>query len=71
MTFHEQFKRLLKHQNKSQLAHHIGVTRDSVTKWSNGTNVPNVKNLVKVCKYLYKDKWTLLYLELSILLAEQ
>lgn len=69
MTFHEQLKRILKSHNKTQLAYHCGVTRDSVTKWCSGKTEPNVRNLVRMCKYLYGEKWALLYLELSDLLA--
>jgi transcriptional regulator with XRE-family HTH domain len=69
MTFNEQLTTLLKSQNKTQIAHHVGVTRDAVTKWCSGRTEPNVRNLVRLCKYLYGEKWALLYLELSDMLA--
>ena len=44
--------RKLKGLSQEELAAQIGVSRQIVSHWENGTNTPDLENLLKICKVL-------------------
>lgn len=51
MDFKNNFKRLREENNLTQedIANEIGISRQSVSKWENGVNEPDLETIEKLC----------------------
>jgi hypothetical protein len=47
------------------IAEHIGITANGISKWIAGDTHPTVPMLLRLCKMLFKDTWEKEYLTLS------
>jgi transcriptional regulator with XRE-family HTH domain len=68
--FAKQLKETLETVNKTKLAEAVGCSRDSIVKWQAGVRYPSVKNLIRICIYLYPDEWEKAYLHFSVLIEQ-
>ena len=68
--FAKQLKETLETVNKSELARVLSVHRDTIAKWQAGRQFPSVKNLMRMCIYLYPDEWERAYLHFSVLIEQ-
>ncbi len=68
--FAKQLKETLETVNKTKLAQVIGCSRDTIVKWQAGSRFPSVKNLIRMCIYLYPDEWEKAYLHFSVLIEQ-
>ena len=44
------------HMSREQFALVMGVSQQAVQKWENGNSVPDMKNVVKMAKFLIQEK---------------
>ena len=42
--------------SQEKMAEQIGVSRQAITKWENGTGVPDISNIVAIIKYNHSIK---------------
>mgnify|MGYP001295041723 CR=1 FL=1 len=67
--WNEEFAKCLKPHNKTELASYVEVSRTTIYLWKNGKREPSVPNLVRLCQFMYGEKWQTAYIRWSIMLT--